>query len=137
MDADDEPEGVQPSFNSIRSAMRSLHFPIADNPGEIAVDDNLRSVIWILPDNISRGEFEDVCINALKDHPIFSCLEPLKECLQSNGCIIPRSAKAPLYTILAWNEPCGRRLGEISDDFISSWNLSFFDNVINGFFDLL
>lgn len=134
MDADGEPEGFEPSFESIKYAMRSLPFPIPNNPGEVAVNINLKSIIWILPDNHSRGEFEDVCMNAVTNHPVFPCLEQFKRCIQSNGCTIPRSAKAPLYTILAWNEPCGRRLGEVSNEFISSWDLSAFDKLINDFF---
>jgi hypothetical protein len=137
MDADGEPEGVQPSFESIKNSMGLLPFPIPNNPGEVALNNNLKSTIWILPDNRSRGEFEDVCINALTNHPMFQCLEPLKQCIQTKGCAIPRSAKAPLYTILAWKEPCGRRLGEIGNDFIRSWDLSAFNDLIDNFFGRL
>lgn len=137
MDADGEPEGVMPSFDSIRNSMSLLPFPIPNNLGEVTINNNLKSIVWILPDNRSRGEFEDICINALTNHLIFPCLEPLKQCIQSKGCTIPRSAKAPLYTILAWNEPCGRRLGEISNDFICSWNLSAFNDLIDNFFNKL
>ena len=134
MDADGEPEGVQPSFQSIQNVLRTIFYPVPDTPGQLATTGNLRTIIWILPDNQSRGEFEDICLRALTAHPVFPCLEAFKECLQCKGCTIPRSAKAPLYTILAWDEPCGRRLGEISNDFICSWDLSAFDNVINSFF---
>lgn len=134
MDADGDPEGVLPSFKSVQKALKSIQFPIPGEPGQVSISNNLASIVWILPDNQSSGEFEDVCIKALRTHPIFSCLEPFKTCVQAKGCTIPRSAKAPLYTILAWNEPCGRRLGELGDDFIRSWDLSAFDNVINDFF---
>lgn len=134
MDADGEPEGVLPSFRSVQNALESIPFPIPGDLGQVSISNNLKSIVWILPDNQSSGELEDVCIKALRTHPIFSCLEPLKTCVQAKGYTIPRSAKAPLYTILAWNEPCGRRLGELGDDFICSWDLSAFDNVINDFF---
>ncbi len=134
MDADGEPEGVNPSFDSIKHAMGSTGFPIPVKSGFVATNNNLKSITWILPDNQSAGEFENICIDAISNHPIYCCIEPLRKCIETKGCVIPRSAKAPLYTILAWNEPCGRRLGELNDDFICSWNLSVFDNVINNFF---
>ncbi len=134
MDASGEPEGVLPSFKSVQNALRPLPFPIPRSPGQGSILNSQKSIVWILPDNHSSGELEDVCIEALRTHPMFSCIEPFKTCIQDKGCTIPRSAKAPLYTILAWNEPCGRRLGELGDDFIGSWDLSAFDNVINDFF---
>ncbi len=137
MDANGQPEGVQPSFESIVNVFRSISFPIPNNPGQVATDNNLKSITWILPNNQSPGEFEDICMQALAIHPLFPCLEPFGQCAQSKGCIIPRSAKAPLYTILAWNEPCGRRLGELSDDFICSWDLSAFDTLTRDFFGQL
>ena len=134
MDADGEPQGVKPSFDSIKYALRSTLFPIPKKSGFVATNNNLKSIVWILPDNQSAGEFENICVNAISNHPLYGCIEPLRQCIETKGCVIPRSAKAPLYTILAWNEPCGRRLGELSDDFIYSWDLSAFDNVINNFF---
>jgi hypothetical protein len=137
MDAYGDPEGVKPSFNSVKYAMRLIEFPIPKKPGVLATQGNLKSIAWILPDNLSGGEFEDICVNAVANQPMYSCIAPLRKCIEKKGCAIPRSAKAPLYTILAWNEPCGRRLGEISNDFIRSWDLSAFDNVINNFFSQL
>lgn len=137
MDADGDPEGIQPSFDSIINAMGSLPFPKPNTPGQVVVNNILKTIVWILPDNRSRGEFEDVCINAVANQSMFPCIESFKQCIQSKGCTIPRSAKAPLYTILAWNEPCGRRLGEIDDNFICSWDLSAFDNLVNNFFNQL
>lgn len=89
MDADGEPEGVQPSFQSIQNVLRTLFYPIPDYPGQPATTGNLRTVIWILPDNQSGGEFEDICIRALTTHPAFSCLEAFKECLQANPAPFP------------------------------------------------
>jgi hypothetical protein len=137
MDSDGEPEGVQPSFQSIQNILRTLFYPVPDTPGHLATTGNLKTISWIFPDNQSRGEFEDVCVKALSTHPMFPCLESLRKCIGTKGCVIPRSAKAPLYTILAWHEPCGRRLGELGDNFLSTWDLSAFQNIIGDFFDQL
>ena len=54
MDANGEPEGVQPSFQSIQNVFRSISFPTPNNPGQVATDKNLKSITWIFQTIILR-----------------------------------------------------------------------------------
>jgi hypothetical protein len=97
----------------------------------------LKVTIWIMPDNSSSGEFEDLCLKALAGHPFVPCLGPLENCVKQQKVKTGKGAKARLYTVLAWLDPPGRRVDQCNDAQISQMDLSVFDPIVRDFFSLL
>jgi len=132
VDADDD---LRANFQSVIGALESLSLPTPSAPGQPQTLGNLQVVIWVLPDNASQGELEDLCLEALKNHPLIPCVDSLISCATS---ILPdqtsSSSKAKVYSWLACWEPPGRRLGELRDEQLNTWDLSVFQRLVNGFF---
>lgn len=126
IDANREPKGVEPSFKKAQNALKSIKFPIPSSLGQPVESDGKKAGIWIMPDNQSNGELEDLCLEAAKQHSLMPCVKQLEDCILKTGWPPSKSAKSPLYTLLAWLDPPGRRLAELDDSDILCLNLEVF-----------
>lgn len=137
IDSNGQPEGFPASLQKVQGALGSIGWPVPQGAAQTSEQGNLRSIIWVLPDNESLGEFEDLCMKALAQHPLLPCIDIFLRCAQSKAHPLPSSAKAPLYTVLAWTKPCGRRLGELDDAILCDWQLQAFQPLIDTFLSRL
>ena len=135
IDADDD--GHEPSLRKAQHALRLAGFPVPASAAEVCSNAGKQSVIWIMPDNKSPGELEDLCMRALQNHYLIPCLEEFEKCAINHGHGTTISAKTHLYTLFAWLNPPGKRLAEINDTFIKSWSLEIFRPILDDFFHKL
>lgn len=137
LDADSQPQGVQPTFEKAQNALRSIQFPVPTQMGKPEVTTGKRAIIWVMPNNQDDGELEDLCLAALTNHALIPCVQQIEECVGRIAKSPSKSAKSRLYTLLAWLDRPGRRLAELSDSEIQSWDLKVFESLITTFFSQL
>jgi len=137
LDADSQPEGAQPTFEKAQNALRSIQFPVPTQMGKPEVTIGKTAIIWVMPNNQDDGELEDLCLVALANHALIPCVQQIEECIARKTESPARSAKSRLYTLLAWLDRPGRRLAEISDSEMRSWELNVFEPLITTFFSQL
>lgn len=136
IDANGVPSGFEPSFQKAQNALQKIGFPVPQRAGERKSSGEKSSVVWIMPDNSANGEFEDLCLMALEEHPLMVCATATESCVGGIQPIENRS-KSILYTILAWLGKPGRRMDECSDGDLTMMKLDRFRPLIEGFFDQL
>ena len=137
LDADSQPEGVQCTFEKAQNALGSIQFPIPTQMGKPEVVNGKRAIIWVMPNNQDDGELEDLCLAALANHGLMPCVQQIEACVGRITQPPSKLAKSRFYTLLAWLDPPGRRLAEISDSKIQNWNLTVFEPLITTFFSQL
>jgi hypothetical protein len=137
LDADTQPKGTHPTFEKAQNAFRSIQFPVPTQMGKPEIASGKRAIAWIMPNNQDDGELEDLCLRALTNHDLMACVQQIEECIGKITQLSSKPAKARLYTLLAWLDPPGRRLAEVSNSEIQSWGLEVFDPIINSFFSQL
>lgn len=137
LDADSQPEGVRSTFEKAQNALRSIHFPAPTQMAKPEVRNGKRAIIWVMPNNQDDGELEDLCLVALANHALIPCVRQIEKCVDRIAKPPSKSAKSRLYTLLAWLDRPGRRLAELSDSEIQSWNLKAFEPLITTFFSKL
>jgi len=144
IDADTPPKGFAPSFDKAQNAIKLMNnaltqmnypiFPVPKKAARTELLDGRKTAIWIMPDNQSQGELEDLCLKALEQHALRPCICQMANCARSTNTVVPTSAKASLYTLLAWIEPPGKRLGELDNSFVRTWDLRVFQPILQSFF---
>jgi len=78
--------------------------------------------ILILPDNVSPGMLETLCLRSVEADPALECVEGLFDCLRDRGLPVPRHLeKARLQAFLATRSNPARLLGEASDQGVWPW----------------
>jgi len=137
IDSQGNPEGIQPSFQKAQNALRLIDFAVPSEMGKPIDSNGKRAIIWIMPDNQSIGELEDLCLKALEHHSLIDCAQQVENCIKERQQMASKVAKSRLYTILAWQDPPGRRLAELTDSEILGWDLQVFDPLVTSFFSQL
>jgi hypothetical protein len=139
LDADSERtgSGFAPTLEKIKNAIGRIGFPtypVPQGAGSAVSSNGLKTIIWVMPDNHSEGMLEDLCLRALDDHILVPCINAVEACASEAKGPAIRPGKARLYTLLAWLEPPGRRLGELDNSFVGSWKMASFQSVLTSFF---
>jgi len=136
IDSDGTPKGFARTLQKAQNALRKIGFPEPPTAVDPVYDNGKRAAIWVMPDNHRLGEFDDLCLDALVDHPLMTCVDNMQECASQTIGLHSKLAKSRLYTILAWVGP-PKRLHECSNTFIQQMNASVFDRFINSFLSRL
>ncbi len=102
------------AFASICYILKHNGFPAPDTINSICNEQNIRIGIFIMPNNIDKGMLEDLCLESVKDKPVFKCvdhyIECCLQCLGENGKNINIS-KAKIQTYLSVKKPIANSLG--------------------------
>lgn len=137
LDANGQPDGIQSSLDKTKNALSSINFPVPTSAGIPVIANNKKSIIWIMPNNKDNGELEDLCLNSLKKQRLMPCIQKMRDCIKKVSPKQKISAKSLVYTYLAWLDPPGKRLGEISNSEIGCWDCTAFEPLLSNFFSKL
>ena len=77
-------------------------------------ENNIKTGIFIMPNNIDEGMLEDLCIESVRSKPIFECVNKYIECCLSHLPENKRNiniSKAKIQTYLAIKRPIANTLG--------------------------
>lgn len=107
-DADNDPAGA---FQSVCDALKNAGYEPPAKPGQFTGDD-LRIGVLILPDAKSPGMLEDLCLRALEQESILTCVDKYVACLKETGLTITNEAKSRFYTYVSSRPKPGSKLGE-------------------------
>ena len=100
------------AFQSVQSALTAAQLPVPSAPNQPA-GDNPQVSVFILPDNRGPGMLETLCLAAVADDPVMSCIETYLECVRQYAAAPPQNLpKATVQAFLASRERPGLRLGE-------------------------
>lgn len=136
-DADDNPSAA---FESVRNALNDNGLSAPNSYGSRSTGTPITSIL-ILPDGMSsEGMLESLCLSAIKDDPVMSCIEGYFDCISGCGIdqreVVKDKAKVHVY-LASQNEP-DKRLGESAQ--ANYWKSQFdndvFDNVKRFLFEV-
>lgn len=100
-DADNDPAAA---FHSICSALEAADLPAPEAPLQ-PHGVNPRITVMIVPDAVTPGMLEDVCLASVADDPATACVDEFFRCLQERISSIPQNqAKARLRAFLSARE---------------------------------
>ncbi|MFQ5733822.1 MAG: DUF3226 domain-containing protein [Planctomycetaceae bacterium] len=77
-DAEDDRDSA---FASVRHAL--------DATGLDTTNPDVRTSIYILPDDHQPGMIETLCVEAVRKDPVFPCVEAFFDCAEQNGASVP------------------------------------------------
>jgi hypothetical protein len=97
---DAEQHEARPAFDSIRSVLRKYDLPCPTEPRKLVNDNNKKVNIFIMPNNNDCGMLEDLCIAAVKDTDVFTCVECFIKCYETK--ITKDKFNLPKAKILAY-----------------------------------
>lgn len=137
LDANGQSQSVQSSLQRAQNALSLIQFPVPTQLGMPEALSGKRAIIWVMPNNQDNGELEDLCLEALSKHFLMPCVGQIESCVNGLAQRPTKSAKPCLYTLLAWLDPPGRRLSELSNNEIQNWDLNVFEPLITTFFSQL
>jgi hypothetical protein len=80
---DAEQHEAQSAFNSICSVLRKYALPCPTELRKLIKDNGKKVTIFIMPNNNNCGMLEDLCIAAIKDTDIFTCVEWFVKCYET------------------------------------------------------
>ena len=103
---DAEQNKANSAFESICKILQENNLPIPDKINSVC-EQNLKTGIFIMPNNIDSGMLEDLCLESIKDQPIFKCVNDYITCCQND--ISTSKAKVQVY--LASKKPIVNSLG--------------------------
>lgn len=118
------------AVNSITTALREADLPVPEKPCEfVGSTPKVAYMVFPgfmeLPDGnriLSTGTLEDLCLEIVKDDPIFECIEQYVQCLLTKGQVV-RPHKTKLHTYLAGkNDFVGLKIGEAARAGAWDWN---------------
>lgn len=127
-DAEKNPAGA---IQSVKDALKHVGLPVPASPFNIA-SGSPRTAFIILPgvpddsnnSHLASGTLEDLCLEIVKDDPIFECIEQYVQCLLAKGQVV-RPHKTKLHTYLAGkNDFVGLKIGEAAKAGAWDWNHS-------------
>ncbi|HBD96336.1 MAG TPA: hypothetical protein DC057_19355 [Spirochaetia bacterium] len=105
------------SFDSMVSVLNSYNIPCPDNPGGFATSSELKSGIFIMPNNQDEGMLEDLflCILSDTEKDIISCIQGFQACFKNlpNCGLNQRNdvSKSLMLSYFAYRNPEVYRVG--------------------------
>jgi Protein of unknown function (DUF3226) len=128
-DADDNPTGA---FQSVSAALQSARLPVPAAHGQSA-GSSPRVHVFILPDGITPGMLESLCLESVRGNSAFPCLTSYFQCVLRAAARQPTNvAKAFLHAWLASEVIPDKRLGEAAEAGYWPWGSPAF-NELKGF----
>ena len=130
----------QSAFQSIQDSLRVANLPVPDGPLEVAEpsgDGIPKVVAYVMPDNNSQGDLENLCLEAVRDHSALGCVDQYFDCLHSKGYVPRQESKARLRVFLSANPDNPNLLiGQAIAAGVLPWDSPAFEDV-HKFLDLL
>ena len=120
-DADNNSSGA---FRSLRSALVNAGLPAPFETFKTWSAGRLSVSIAILPDGVSPGNLEDLCLRSIGDLLALECVDQYLACRNPDNRLDGILSKARLHSYLAVSDVPGRRLGEAADASVWDWNSS-------------
>ena len=103
----DADNSYQQAFQSIGDSLRRSNLPVPSAPltyAEGMLDGSeIRVAAYVMPDNVSPGDLETLCLSAVSQSPTMPCVDHFFSCLQSIGHIPKQESKARLRAFLSTN----------------------------------
>ncbi len=100
-DADNDPTAA---FHSICSALAAADLPVPEAPLQLH-GANPQIAVMIVPDAVTPGMLEDVCLASVADDPATECVDEFFSCLQERISAMPQNqAKAHVRAFLSARE---------------------------------
>lgn len=124
-DADDNPQGA---FDSLRNSLESAKLPVPSQPMIMQLG-NPQVATLILPDHTRPGMLETLCIEAVANDPVTSCVEAYLDCIVRSGITINNRPKAFIQAFLASRPEAGLLLGQAAQRNYFPWESSAFDHI--------
>lgn len=115
-DADVAPPGspvgaAAAAFNTVSGVLTSLRLPVPRGHGGYAVGPP-KVGVFIMPDGVSEGMLETLCVTAAQGQPGFACLDVFFRCLQGDGVVPLNMHKARAHAWLSSRPEPDMRVGE-------------------------
>jgi len=140
-DANDSPTGA---FQSVCDALKKVKLPVPVSPLIPSIGPNPRNPkyhikvnVFIMPDENSLGDLEELCLRAVKTDPAMKCVVQYFYCLQHQGLSLPKQmSKAKVHVFLASRAEPDKRLGEAAKAGYWPWNHNTFEKIKNFLFEL-
>ena len=140
-DADDDPKAA---FQSVSDALKKVKLPVPVSPLIPSIGPNPRNLkyhikvnVFIMPDENSLGDLEELCLRAVKTDPAMKCVVQYFYCLQHQGLSLPKQmSKAKVHVFLASRAEPDKRLGEAAKAGYWPWNHNAFEKIKNFLFEL-
>jgi uncharacterized protein DUF3226 len=109
----DADENAHAAFQSVRDALTGAGLPSPTSLGQ-AIGSSPCVTIELLPDGLSPGMLEDLCLKSVTTAPIMGCVHQYFTCVQgAAGTALPQNnAKTKAHAFLAMQETPGKRVGE-------------------------
>ena len=122
------------AWKSVTNELRKRGLPVPDNHGQLAgrgeavAPAALRVGIFILPDGVSDGMLEDLCLDAVSGDPVKPCLDAYLRCVEEKQGAIVRNLlpKARAHAFLASRSTPDKRVGEAAQAGYWPWEAPAF-----------
>jgi hypothetical protein len=125
-DAENNPQGA---FQSVRDSLLAANLPAPTNT-MVSVGADPQVSILILPDAVTPGMLETLCLAAVENDPAMQCVEAYFNCLKQQMAVSPRNpTKARLHAFLSSRPKSDLLIGEAANAGYFPWNHPTFDQV--------
>jgi len=113
---DAEDKKADAAFSSICSILEEYSLPIPDSANTVIEKkgEDCRIGVFIMPNNVDQGMLEDLCLESVREEPIFSCVDQYLACCLF---VLPENrrpvncSKVRVQTYLAAQEKIANSLG--------------------------
>ncbi len=118
-------------FRGVADALKKANLPVPERCSQF-VGNNPATGVYILPDEHTPGELEDLCLSSVTDDPAIVCTERYFACLKEEGVEYPKKlSKARLQAFLASRPEVRLQLGHAAQKGYFPWDNPVFDDVKN------
>jgi hypothetical protein len=120
------------AFDSIRSVLRNYDLPYPTEPRKLVNNNGKKVNIFIMPNNGDCGMLEDLCIAAVEDTDVFTCVECFVKCYETK--ITKDKFNLPKAKILAYlstRTPIVNALGVAARQGVWDFTKPCFDDIKN------
>lgn len=98
----DAERDARSAFDSVCDALTRAGIPAPREPGQFTAETRPRVAVFILPDCLSPGMLEDLCLRSVKIAPALGCVDRLFDCVRERALPTPANqAKARAQAFLA------------------------------------
>jgi hypothetical protein len=127
---DAEQTEAKSAFDSICFLLRKYALPCPTELCKLIKDNGKKVNIFIMPNNNNCGMLEDLCIAAIKDTPVFTCVECFVKCYETK---IEKGkynlAKAKILAYLSTRTPIVNALGLAAKQSVWEFTNPCFDDI--------
>ena len=116
------------SFQSVSSALQSARLSVPAHPLS-PEGTNPRVSILLLPDAVTPGMLETLCLRSVANDPVMQCVDQYVQCIRQVGASPNNIHKAQVQAYLASRPVPGLLLGQAAQRGYWNWNSPALDHV--------